>query len=154
MTALLHPDTLATMTEVRGAMYAIIQSGGKQYRVAEGDRIRVERLPQGPGSTVELEPMLLGGEKVMVGQPTIPEAKVIASVTGEGKGKKVIVFKYKPKVRYRRKNGHRQLFTELTIEKIQWPDGEPQAEEQAGDEWPTKKEEAAPVTDGTAPQND
>ena len=101
-------------------MYAVIQTGGKQYRVQPGDTIYVELLHAEPGSQVELDRVLMIGEgaEVTVGQPFIPGAKVQASVVDEGRGKKIIVFKFKSKVRYRRKNGHRQHFTRLTIQNI------------------------------------
>ena len=75
------------------------------------------------GSTVELDRVLFlaDGDKVMVGTPTIDGAKVIATSRGEGKGKKIIVLKYKPKVRYRKKTGHRQFYTRLAIDRIEWP---------------------------------
>lgn len=101
-------------------IYAIIETGGKQYKVAPGQTIDVERLNVAEGDTVELDRVLLiaDGDKVTVGKPTIEGAKVIATSQGEGKGKKVIVFKYKPKVRYRKKTGHRQFYTRLVIDKI------------------------------------
>jgi len=101
-------------------IYAIVQTGGKQYRVSPGETIDVERLPAEEGSTVELDQVLLvaDGENVRVGTPIVEGAKVIAEVVGEGKGEKVIVFKYKPKVRYRRMKGHRQLHTRLAIKQI------------------------------------
>ncbi len=101
-------------------IYAIIETGGKQYTVAPGQTIDVERLDVGEGNTVELDRVLFiaDGDKVIVGTPTIDGAKVIATSQGDGKGKKIIVFKYKPKVRYRKKTGHRQLYTRLTIDKI------------------------------------
>ena len=97
--------------------YAIFQSGGKQYRVQTGDTVRVESLPYEAGDTVELSDVLLVSSdgEVSVGTPTVPGAKVTAEVVGNGKGKKVIVFKYKAKTRYRRKNGHRQLYTALKV---------------------------------------
>ena len=100
--------------------YAIVETGGKQYKVSPGETIDVERLPVEEGSTIELDRVLLvaQGDKVNVGQPTVEKAKVIAEVLGEGKGEKVIVFKYKPKVRYRRKKGHRQIHTKLAIKEI------------------------------------
>ena len=110
------------LTEV-GEIYAIIETGGKQYKVTPGQSIDVERLDVAEGNTVDLDRVLLiaDGDKVTVGTPTIEGAKVIATSQGEGKGKKIIVFKYKPKVRYRRKMGHRQLYTSLTIDKIVEP---------------------------------
>jgi len=101
-------------------IYAIIETGGKQYKVTPGQTIDVERLDVAEGGTVELDRVLLvaDGDKVTVGTPTVEGAKVTATSQGEGKGKKIIVFKYKPKVRYSKKQGHRQLYTRLTIDKI------------------------------------
>ena len=114
------------LTEV-GKIYAIIETGGKQYKVTPGQSIDVERLNVAEGNTVDLDRVLLiaDGDKVTVGTPTIEGARVIATSQGEGKGKKIIVFKYKPKVRYRRKTGHRQLYTSLTIDKIVEPGAVP-----------------------------
>ena len=105
-------------------IYAIIETGGKQYKVTPGEIIDVERLDVTEGNTVELDKVLLIAEddKVTVGKPTVDGAKVIATSQGEGKGKKVIVFKYKPKVRYQKKTGHRQLHTRLVIDKIVTPE--------------------------------
>jgi len=104
-------------------IYAIIETGGKQYKVTPGQTIDVERLDVAEGSTVELDRVLLivDNDKVIVGTPSIDGAKVIATSHGEGKGKKIIVFKYKPKVRYRKKTGHRQLYTRLAIDRIVEP---------------------------------
>jgi large subunit ribosomal protein L21 len=106
-------------------IYAIIETGGKQYKVIPGQTIDVERLNVAEGNTVELDRVLLisDNDKVTVGTPTVDGAKVIATSQGEGKGKKIIVLKYKPKVRYRKKTGHRQLYTRLTIDKIVEPEG-------------------------------
>jgi len=95
--------------------------------------VDVERLNVAEGSTVELDKVLLiaDGDRVMVGMPTVDGAKVVATAQGEGKGKKIIVFKYKPKGRYRKKTGHRQLYTRLAIDKIIEPG--------TGQEKPTKK---------------
>jgi len=108
----------------RQKIYAIIETGGKQYKVIPGQTIDVERLDVAEGNTVELDRVLLiaDDDKVTVGTPTVDGAKVIATSLGEGKGKKIIVFKYKPKVRYRKKTGHRQLYTRLTIDKIVEPE--------------------------------
>jgi len=108
-------------------IYAIIETGGKQYKVTPGQTIDVERLDVDEGSTVELDRVLFiaDGDKVTVGTPTIDGAKVIATSQGDGKGKKIIVFKYKPKVRYRKKTGHRQLYTRLAIDKIVGPESMP-----------------------------
>ena len=104
-------------------IYAIIETGGKQYRVSPGQVVDVEHLNIASGLPVEVEKVLLvaDGEKVTVGEPFIDGAKVLATSKGEGKGKKVIVFKYKPKVRYRKKTGHRQLYTRLMIDSIVEP---------------------------------
>ena len=101
-------------------IYAVIETGGKQYKVTPGQTIDVERLDVAEGKTVELDRVLLvaDGDKVRLGTPTVDGAKVVATSQGEGKGKKIIVFKYKPKVRYRKKTGHRQLYTRLLIDKI------------------------------------
>lgn len=100
-------------------MYAIIATGGKQYKVAEGDVIKVERLGAAVGEAVTFDRVLaVMGEDSKIGCPTVEGATVSATVTKEGKGKKVIVYKYKRKTGYHKKNGHRQLFTEVKIEKI------------------------------------
>ena len=100
-------------------MYAIIATGGKQYKVAEGDVIRVEKLDVEAGSTYSFDQVLaVSGETFTVGTPTVAGASVTATVVGNGKAKKVIVYKYKRKTGYQKKNGHRQLYTELKIEKI------------------------------------
>ncbi|MGB2583932.1 MAG: 50S ribosomal protein L21, partial [Dehalococcoidia bacterium] len=100
-------------------MYAIVETGGKQYKVSPGQTIDVEKLSV-DGDTVELDRVHLvaDGDKVTLGRPTIVGAKVIADVVGDGKRGKVIVFKYKPKVRYRIKKGHRQPYTRLAIKEI------------------------------------
>ena len=104
-------------------IYAIIETGGKQYRVTPGQMIDVERLDVAEGKRVDLDRVLLiaRGDKVTVGSPTVSGAKVVATSQGEGRGKKVIVLKYKPKVRYRKKTGHRQSYTRLAIDKIVEP---------------------------------
>lgn len=111
---------MAMLGEEESRIYAIVQTGGKQYKVSAGETIDVERLPVEEGSTIELDQVLLvaDGDNVRVGTPTVEGAKVIAEVVGEGKGEKVIVFKYKPKVRYRRMKGHRQPHTRLAIKEI------------------------------------
>jgi len=107
----------------RFKIYAIIETGGKQYKVTPGQTIDVERLDAAEGSTVELDKVLLiaDGDKMKVGTPTVDGAKVIATSQGEGRTRKVIVFKYKPKVRYRKKTGHRQFYTRLVIDRIVEP---------------------------------
>lgn len=100
-------------------MYAVIKTGGKQYRVSEGDRLRVEKIAGEKGDTVDFgEVLMLGGDKVSVGSPLVSGAKVSAEIIGQGLGKKIIVFKMRRRKRYRRKNGHRQPFTELRIKGI------------------------------------
>ncbi len=99
-------------------MYAIIETGSKQYRVAEGDVIEVETLPVEPGKEIELERVLMvsGPNGVTVGQPVVTGAKVTATVETHGRGKKVIIYKHKKN--YHKKQGHRQNFTRLHIDKI------------------------------------
>jgi large subunit ribosomal protein L21 len=102
------------------ADYAIIETQGKQQRVVAGSTILVDRLDRRPGDAVELDQVLLvsrGGE-VTLGQPLIDGARVVTTVLGDERGDKIIVFKYKPKVRYRRKQGHRQDYTRLAVNRI------------------------------------
>jgi large subunit ribosomal protein L21 len=98
-------------------MYAVLKSGGRQVRVTVGQTVDLDRLPASEGETVELENVLLvGGDgETTVGRPTVPGAKVTARVLGDVRGDKIIVFKYKAKVRYRRKLGHRQDYTRVRI---------------------------------------
>ena len=102
-------------------MYAVVVTGGKQFRVQEGDVIFVEKLNAEVDSTVELTEVLAvsNGETLKVGTPVVEGAKVVAKVLAQGKAKKVTVFKYKRKKDYRRKNGHRQPYTKLVVEKIE-----------------------------------
>lgn len=102
-------------------MYAIIETGGKQYRVQEGDSINVELLGAEIGDVVELDKVLLisDGNGIKVGAPYVQEAKVQAKVQSHGRGRKIIVYKYKAKKNYRKKQGHCQPFTNIVIEKIQ-----------------------------------
>ena len=99
------------------ADYAIVRTGGKQYRVRPGDTFRTESLPYDEGDTVEFDDVLMVSNDgdVTVGAPTVPGANVTAEVVAQGRGKKIIVFKYKAKTRYRRKNGHRQSYTDLRV---------------------------------------
>jgi large subunit ribosomal protein L21 len=105
---------------VEATVYAIIQTGGKQYRIAPGDVLRVERLPGETGDEVILDQVLLvtDGVAVQVGQPLVPNATVRTQIVRQGKGKKVLIFKKKRRKNYRRKQGHRQLFTALQIQEI------------------------------------
>ncbi len=103
-------------------MYAIIETGGKQYRVEEGDTLYVEKLAAEPDEEVVVDRVLaVGGEngEFKVGQPVVPGAKVRLKVLRHGRGRKIIVFKYKAKKNYRRKKGHRQAFTAVQVEKIE-----------------------------------
>ena len=108
----------------RCEIYAVIETGGKQYKVATGQTIDVERLDVAEGSQVELNRVLLiaDADKVTVGTPTVDGAKVLATSQGDGKARKIIVLKYKPKVRYRKKTGHRQLYTRLALDRIVGPE--------------------------------
>ena len=100
-------------------MYAIIVTGGKQYKVSEGDVIFIEKLAANEGDAVKFDQVLaIGGENAVIGTPVVEGASVDAKVVANGKGKKVIVFKYKPKKGEKTKQGHRQPFTKVQIEKI------------------------------------
>jgi large subunit ribosomal protein L21 len=101
--------------------YAIFKTGGKQYRVKPGDVLDVEKLPLDIGSTAEFDQVLAvsNGGEVSFGTPTLPGARVLAQVQAQEKDRKVIVFKYKAKTRYRRKRGHRQHYTRVLIQDIQ-----------------------------------
>ena len=100
-------------------MYAIIATGGKQYKVSEGDVIRVEKLGVEEGSEYTFDQVLVvNAGELKVGEPTVASATVSATVVANGKAKKVIVYKYKRKSGYHKKNGHRQQYTEVKIEKI------------------------------------
>ena len=102
-------------------MYAVVVTGGKQYKVEEGNTIFVEKLEAEVGSTVELDKVLAVSKdgEIKVGKPVVEGAKVVAKVVTQDKAKKIIVFKYKPKKDYRKKQGHRQPYTKLVIEKIE-----------------------------------
>ncbi|MGE5654133.1 MAG: 50S ribosomal protein L21 [Bacillota bacterium] len=102
-------------------MYAIIQTGGKQYRVQQGDVIWVEKLETEVGQTVNFEQVLAVSkdDTLTVGTPVVAGAKVVAKVVEHGKGDKILVFKYKSKSNYRKRYGHRQPYTKLTVEKIE-----------------------------------
>lgn len=101
-------------------MYAIIETGGKQYKVEEGSVLYIEKLPAAEGETVTFDKVLLVNKdgKTVAGAPTVAGATVTGKVEKHGKGQKIIVFKYKPKKNYRRKQGHRQPYTKVLIEKI------------------------------------
>ena len=125
-------------------MYAIVATGGKQYKVSPGEKVKVEKLEGSVGDKVVLDSVLFLSESKAVGTPYIEGASVETEITKQGKSKKVIVYKYKPKSGYHKKNGHRQLFTELSIISIS-KDGEILAEIEAEEETAAEEttEEAA-----------
>jgi large subunit ribosomal protein L21 len=102
-------------------MYAVVATGGKQYKVREGDILRVEKIPGEVGAAVTFDKVLLfsDGENVRIGQPELENATVSGRVVEQGKARKIIVFKFKRRKRYRRKQGHRQPFTAVKIDSIQ-----------------------------------
>lgn len=101
-------------------MYAIIRTGGKQYKISQGDTIRVEKITGQAGDTVELKDVLLcaDGENVLAGKPSLPNVKIMGEILGQGRAKKVIVFKMKRRKGYAKRQGHRQSFTTLKIKEI------------------------------------
>ena len=101
-------------------MYAIVEIQGKQYKVSEGDVVQVEKIGKEVGEKVELNNILMisGEEKIEVGNPYVQKAKVMGEIVEQGKGKKIIVFKYKRRKGYKRKQGHRQQLSKVKIEKI------------------------------------
>ncbi len=101
-------------------MYAIIETGGKQYKVEEGRWLKVEKLPVTEGETVKFDRVLLVADEngVKVGQPVVQGATVSGTLMKQGKGKKIMIFKYKPKKNYRRRQGHRQSFSQVMIDSI------------------------------------
>lgn len=129
-------------------MYAVVRTGGKQYRVEEGRSLRVERLPGAPGESVELADVLLLDDagSVTIGTPVIAGARVVGTIAEQGRAKKILVFKYKSKTRSRKKNGHRQLFTRLVVSDILAPgqDPKPKASKAAPAEAAAPEAEAAP----------
>jgi len=102
-------------------MYAVVSTGGKQYKVQQGETLRIEKIPGEVGSKVTLDRVLMvaDGDNVRVGQPILEKAAVQASIVEQDKAKKILVFKYKRRKRYRRKNGHRQPFTAIRIDGIE-----------------------------------
>ena len=101
-------------------MYAVIKTGGKQYRVAPGDMLKIEKLDGEVGDSITFDKVLLtsDGENVNMGKPYLEDTKVYGSIARQGKDRKVIVFKYKRRKNYRKKNGHRQNFTLIKIDNI------------------------------------
>ncbi len=102
-------------------MYAVVATGGKQYRVQEGDTLRIEKILGDVGSDVAFDQVLMvsDGDDVKIGQPVLENAVVNGTIVEQGKGRKILVFKYKRRKRYRRKQGHRQLFTAVKIGAIE-----------------------------------
>jgi large subunit ribosomal protein L21 len=99
---------------------AVIRAGGRQYRVAEGDVLKLNKLSGNPGDKVEFgEVLVLGGDTPKFGKPTVQGAKVTAEIVRQGRGEKLVIFKFKRRKKYRRKQGHRQDFTEVKITGIQ-----------------------------------
>ncbi len=98
-------------------MYAVVETGGKQYRVSEGERIRVEKIDAEEGATVDLDKVLMiaDGDKITIGTPLVAGAKVSATVRAQGKGKKVTIIKFRRRKHHEKQQGHRQLYTELEI---------------------------------------
>ncbi len=100
-------------------MFAVVQTGGKQYNVTLNDIVRVEKLENAVGDKIKLDVLLVSdGEKTVAGTPTVKSAEVVAEVLAHGKGDKIVVFKYKPKKNERKKQGHRQPWTEIKIVSI------------------------------------
>jgi large subunit ribosomal protein L21 len=102
-------------------MYAIIQTGGKQYRVSEGDVVSIEKLTAAEGEEVVFDQVLtvVSDSDIKIGKPVVEGAKVTAKVVEHGKGKKILIFKYKAKSNYRKRQGHRQPYTKVEISKIE-----------------------------------
>jgi large subunit ribosomal protein L21 len=145
------PEWRDWFEEVINRMYAVIETGGKQYRVQEGDVIDVEKLGAEAGEEVVFDKVLVlsDDEGLKVGKPYVDGAKITAKVVENGKGQKVIIFKYKSKKDYRKKQGHRQPYTRVEIESLNGvssPKSEAKASEAKTEE--PAKEESAPSTEG------
>ena len=114
------PDSEPVMKELKHIMNAIIVTGGKQYKVAEGDVVYIEKLDQEAGDTVKFDQVLaiIDGDKATFGTPVVEGASVEATIVKNGKGKKIRIFKYNPKKGYRKRQGHRQPYTKVEIGKI------------------------------------
>lgn len=102
-------------------MYAIVKTGGKQYKIHEGDIIRVEKIPGSVGNPISFDKVLMfsDGENVSIGKPALDNVTIKGRIVEQGKNKKIIVFKYKRRKRYRRKQGHRQEYTAIKIDQIE-----------------------------------
>ena len=125
-------------------MFAVVRTGGKQYRVQEGRPVTIERLPGEAGQTVELNDVLLlsDGDTVTVGAPTVEGARVMGTISEQGRAKKILVFRYKNKTRARKKNGHRQQFTTLMVDDVLGPGQQPKPKVEAAA--PAEAEPEAP----------
>ena len=130
-------------------MYAVVNSGGKQYKVQQGQVLRVEKIPGDVGSPVTFERVLMfsDGENVSIGQPELDNIAVEGHIVEQGKAKKIIVFKYKKRKRYRRKKGHRQEFTAVLIDGIK-------AKAQKSSETKDEAEAKAPETEKAAAEKE
>jgi len=126
--------------------YAIVASGGKQYIAREGETLEVDRLSKGIGEPVEIDEVLLAadGDQVLVGTPTVPGATVRGTIQREVRGEKIIVFRYQPKKRRRRKLGHRQSYSRVLVERIEAP-GLTRSEAAAKEKKPAARRKAAPA---------
>jgi len=120
-------DRIANSAKLRGphwesknVMYAVIETGGKQYRVSEGETLRIEKLEASAGDSLAFDPLLFADDagKILVGTPRVPGVTVKAEVVEQGLGPKIIIFKYRRRKNYRRKAGHRQPFTAIKITAI------------------------------------
>jgi large subunit ribosomal protein L21 len=118
-----YTPPLSGVSQMRGVilLYAISETGGKQYRFEEAETLNIEKLSPEGGEKVEVDKVLavVNGDEIKVGSPLVQGAKVILRVLRQGRGKKIIVFKYKAKKNYRRKQGHRQPFSQVIVEKIE-----------------------------------
>lgn len=125
-------------------MYAVVSSGGKQYKIREGEVLRTEKIVGNPGTEVSFDKVLMfsDGENVQIGRPVLGDITVRGHIVEQGKAKKIIVFKYKRRKRYRRKQGHRQMYTAIMIDAIEAPGVKKVAEEPVPEE---TKAEVSPV---------
>ena len=132
-------------------MYAVVNSGGKQYKVQQGQVLRVEKIPGDVGSPVTFERVLMfsDGDNVSIGQPALEDVAVEGHIVEQGKAKKIIVFKYKKRKRYRRKKGHRQEFTAVMIDDIK-----PKAQKSSETKDEPKAEAKKPEAEKAAPKKE
>ncbi len=133
-------------------MYAVVNSGGKQYKVQQGQILRVEKIPGDVGNPVTFDRVLMfsDGENVSIGQPALENIAVEGHIVEQGKAKKIIVFKYKRRKRYRRKKGHRQQFTAVLIDSITPKDSKAQQSSESKDA--SKAEAKMPEAELAAPK--